>query len=71
VEQSLSPHTNHKRETTQTKKANKSKPPSVVCNFIAPHSHKERKALFKKNRYQSKNSKSKRSTTPKYGIIAR
>jgi hypothetical protein len=43
VEQSLFPHTNHKRKTTQTKKANKPKPHSVVCNFTAPHPHTKKK----------------------------
>jgi len=46
VHQPLFPHSKHKRKTTQTKKETISKAPSVVCNFIAPHQHKESKRRF-------------------------
>jgi len=54
VEQTLTPHTNHKRKTPQTKKANKSKPQSVVCNFTTPHSHTKREKQSSKNRPNQK-----------------
>jgi len=43
----------------QTKKATKCNPQSVVCNFIAPHSHKERKRYLMSN---LKGSADKRAT---------
>jgi len=43
VTQPLSPHTNHKTNAVQTRKATKSKAHSVVCNLLAPHPYTKKK----------------------------